>query len=63
MVFTVSHPEVNMTGRDIFEELMEGMQSLVEHRNSLKESNEGDSCSEPVNGEDAEIPKPTDLCS
>jgi hypothetical protein len=61
MVFTVSHPEVNMAGRDIFEELMEGMKALAEHRESLKESNEADSRSEPVIGEDAEATKPTDL--
>lgn len=52
-----------MAGRDIFEELMEGMKALAEHRKSLKESNEGDSRPEPVNGEDAVATKPTDLCS
>jgi hypothetical protein len=61
MVFTLSHLEVNMAGRDIFEELMEGMKSLAEHRKSLKENNEADSRSEPVNGEGAEATKPTDL--
>lgn len=50
-----------MAGRDIFEELMEGMKALAEHRKSLKENNEGDSRSEPVNGEDADATKPTDF--